>query len=498
MLFLISISGFASGQNYLQTANYQNQTQISKERVSDFPLPVLFRARLNPQPFKQKEKLIRAQDVKVDTVTVDSYFGNPVRSLYSYSSDGFLTIKKNQEEGGNGWVNTTMDSCIYDSVGNKLLSVWKDWTGSAWINSAKNIYTYRTDRKILTSLGEIWNKGKWENSDSSTYTYDIYGNQVSFYKEIWNDSAWVNKTFEMATYDSAGNMLNLTRKTWDDSLGWLKNQRYTFNYDSHKNVLSAIIENGVDYKWQNFYKEVYTYDSVSNKLSYTGRFWKEKDSVWLNSEKYAYTYNIHSYLVTALGQSWDTTKTTWANYVNAQYTHDLYGGTESDYIQRWQDSVWADSALTQYVYDKYGDVIKGDYYTSKGKQWVIDQDGPLQLSYNYNLSHLYFVGYHLDASYTLSGTTGVKNIHSPINRFYCSPNPASSQSVIWLDLKGKTDVDLSLFSLTGQKLKTIFRGSLPKGTYHYPLSLGDLPSGIYFAGLSTNKFARSIKIVWMN
>ncbi len=502
MLFLaVNLSAFLCfGQKGMQVS--PNQTQISRKNFSNWALPVKFYERLNPvntvSLLKHNKKSTNIQNITVDTVVVNSYYENPKRYIYTYSSSGYLTVTLVQDNNNNAWENTTMDVRVYDSLGNKLVSIWENWQDSVWVNSAKNQYTYGPDRTLLTSHGKIWNNGKWENSDSTSYTYDIYGHLLATYKEVWNDSTWINDVFEIAIYDSLGNMLNLTRNTWDDSLGWLKNQQYDYTYDTNQNVLSATIKNGVNFKWQNFYKEIYTYDSANNKLSYVGQLWKEADSIWVNSEKYLYTYNSISRLTNALGQNWDTTSASWVNYVNAQYTHDLYGGIESDYIQRWNDRIWADSALTQYVYDKFGDAIRGDYYISGGTGWAINGDGPLQISYNYNLNQQYFVGYHIEARYTTPSAEGIKNIDNPVSRFACVPNPATSISNIQFDLKKKTNLELSIVSLTGQKISTIYRGSLLKGTYRYPLSMGGFPAGIYFATITTPDFVRSIKIIWMN
>ncbi|UBM62228.1 T9SS type A sorting domain-containing protein [Candidatus Sulfidibacterium hydrothermale] len=488
----------AFGQNKSFDASL-NPEQAKNPSFLLWDFPVNFHERLHPAfPYHDKHnKSLNVQDITLDTVSVTSYFENPKRYIYTYSS-GNLTMTLVQEEGNNGWENNTVNICVYDTSGNKLVSIWENWQDSVWVNAAKNIYTYGFNNVMETCVGEIWNNGEWEKSDSTTYTYDASGKLLSSYKEVWNDSTWVDNTFDLATYDSVGNLVNLTSTVWDDSLGWLKKQQYFYTYDTNHNVLTALIQNGVNFQWQNFYKEEYTYDSANNKLSYIGQTWRETDSTWVNSEQYLYTYDTYGWLTNALGQNWDTVNNQWVNYVNAQYTHDLYGGIESDYVQRWNDSVWADSALTQYVYDKYGDAISGDYYTWDGNSWVINQDGPFQVSYNYNIDYKYFVGYHFDAAYSTPVAEAVKMLKSPVSKFVCIPNPASTSSVIQLNLDEKTNVNLSIFDITGKKLKTIYKGSLPKGTYHYPLSLEAFPSGIYFASVGTAYSIKTIKIVWMN
>ncbi len=499
LLAFFSYVSMSLGQESVKASSFEKK--IAKKDTFNWPLPVKFNARLHPDLASvslSHNKVLGTQqnDITLDTVVVDSYYENFERDIYTYSS-GNLTVTLYQvQENNNTWQNATMNVCVYDTLGNKLVSIWENWKDSVWVNSAKNLYTYGFNRVLLTSVGKIWNNEKWENSDSSTYTYDMNGNLLVYYKETWNDTAWDNDVFELASYDSVGNLLNLTRNIWDDSLGWLRKQRYTYVYDTNQNLLSATIENGINFQWQYFYKEIYTYDAAKNRISYTGQQWREADSTWVNSEKYLYTYNSINRLINALGKNWDSTQ--WVNYVNAQYTHELYGAMETEYIQRWNDSTWADSALTQYVYDKYGDAIQGDYYTSDGKFWVINQDGPLEIAYNYNTNRLYFVGYHIEAFFSTPGAEGLECIKSPLSAFICSPNPASEQSIIRLVMKEKAHVNLSLYSMNGKKIENLYDGTLLKGSYQYPFSLGSLPAGVYFATFSTPKFVKSIKIVWMH
>jgi len=71
-----------------------------------------------------------------------------------------------------------------------------------------------------------------------------------------------------------------------------------------------------------------------------------------------------------------------------------------------------------------------------------------------------------------------------------APNPASNDVIILYQLSGYfTDIDVSIYDLSGKIQKNYSQGSQDSGIYQFPVSVAGLSSGIYFVSLSGNSGA---------
>ena len=82
-----------------------------------------------------------------------------------------------------------------------------------------------------------------------------------------------------------------------------------------------------------------------------------------------------------------------------------------------------------------------------------------------------------------------------ISEFYCSPIPANQQTSINLKLTEKISANISLFDVTGKKLKTIFKGDIEQGEHKYKLATEHLGSGLYFINLIYENHSHSSKLI---
>jgi hypothetical protein len=166
--------------------------------------------------------------------------------------------------------------------------------------------------------------------------------------------------------------------------------------------------------------------------------------------------------------------------------------------QIWKGSAWADTTLAQYVFDKQGNATGGDYYTWNGTAWDQNQDGLLDISYNYNLDQNYFTGYHVDAYYPKSITTGINYLFDNVTGLRCGPNPASDFTNLTFHIEKKTQIEIYLYNLVGEKIQTIYEGALNQGEHRFKVNLQSLPNGIYVAMLASANGNKSIKIINMH
>ncbi|MEG8948168.1 T9SS type A sorting domain-containing protein [Rosettibacter firmus] len=74
-------------------------------------------------------------------------------------------------------------------------------------------------------------------------------------------------------------------------------------------------------------------------------------------------------------------------------------------------------------------------------------------------------------------------------------NPFNSNTIIEFELAVISNVKLELYDVLGRKLRTIISNELQAGRHQFRFDAADLPSGIYFYVLSTNKFIESKKMM---
>lgn len=96
-------------------------------------------------------------------------------------------------------------------------------------------------------------------------------------------------------------------------------------------------------------------------------------------------------------------------------------------------------------------------------------------------------------------TTPVTNNNTPGNQLLASvyPNPAQPSSILAVDVPQTGKVQVDLMNTVGQKIKTIFSGTLSRGKHGIQLSdkINNLPAGTYLLNvLSVNK-ATPVKLV---
>lgn len=77
------------------------------------------------------------------------------------------------------------------------------------------------------------------------------------------------------------------------------------------------------------------------------------------------------------------------------------------------------------------------------------------------------------------------------------PNPFNPTTTISYSLPVKSDVEISLFNLTGKRIKTLVRGQKNAGWHAYQLDGSDLASGIYFYTIKAGKFSATKKMIFV-
>jgi hypothetical protein len=75
------------------------------------------------------------------------------------------------------------------------------------------------------------------------------------------------------------------------------------------------------------------------------------------------------------------------------------------------------------------------------------------------------------------------------------PNPFNPSTTIVFDLAAASDVELAVYNVLGEKVRTVCSDRLPAGSHRVEFESGDLAAGIYFCRLKAGSFSETRKMV---
>ncbi|TFB13647.1 T9SS type A sorting domain-containing protein [Candidatus Marinimicrobia bacterium MT.SAG.4] len=75
------------------------------------------------------------------------------------------------------------------------------------------------------------------------------------------------------------------------------------------------------------------------------------------------------------------------------------------------------------------------------------------------------------------------------------PNPFNPETVIEYEIPIRSEINLIIYNLRGQKVITLIKGEMPAGNHNISWDASNLPSGIYFYRLQAGDFVQTRKMV---
>ncbi len=75
------------------------------------------------------------------------------------------------------------------------------------------------------------------------------------------------------------------------------------------------------------------------------------------------------------------------------------------------------------------------------------------------------------------------------------PNPFNASTVIEYAVTNPGEIELSVYNVLGQKIKTLVKGHHDAGEYSITWNAGDLPSGVYFGRLEAHDRSENVKMM---
>ena len=439
----------------------------------------------------QNNENLRDDDIAffIDTATVQSVSSAPKKYTYTYSDKGYRLTSLEETEVDGEWENSTLNECTYDDAGNMLTSVWKFWDGDNWVNSSKSTNSYSVDNNLLSSINEVWDDGVWKYDAQESFSYNVGGQVVSHVLQIWSSGDWVNQSKEIYVYDDSGNMLTALGELWLSG-AWRNDQQYTYTYDDYNNMLTGLYEQWQDGIWVNITRQTNTYNTANKRTSSLNEQWE--DSVWVNQMNINYTYNDLDYLETSISEIWQNNS--WVNTEKQEFTYGAYGGLETSILESWDGTDWVFYSMTQYVYDENGNALTGNYFVWEGGSWTQNQEGVLDLYYNYCTENEPYFGFSVNAHY-VSLIVGVNNYREHFSDVICYPNPTYGISNVKFNLAKTSLVKLTLTDINGRTLKNIYNGQMKGGAKNLQVLSSELPKGTYFLKLLVNNTVKTMILV---
>ena len=94
--------------------------------------------------------------------------------------------------------------------------------------------------------------------------------------------------------------------------------------------------------------------------------------------------------------------------------------------------------------------------------------------------------------------TSVKSYDIFNENFYASvfPNPIANKLTVQLITKVSQNICLSLFSVLGEKLKSLNFYNNIQDNFSYDIDFNDLPSGIYFLNILVDGSSKTVKLIY--
>jgi hypothetical protein len=98
--------------------------------------------------------------------------------------------------------------------------------------------------------------------------------------------------------------------------------------------------------------------------------------------------------------------------------------------------------------------------------------------------------------YVTDALTGVNDIENTVKTVSLYPNPSNGQSTLSFKTEKSIDLNIALYSMTGQLIQTLESDKIAAGNHSYTLGGNDLADGVYFCriasadGVITKKFTK--------
>jgi len=422
--------------------------------------------------------------------------------FFSVASSGQNSLK---EMKSTTEIKQKLDFVIFEAFDDSLRSL---------VTAFKDEYRYDASGRQTQTVSWDCVKEVCEPNYMDEFTYDSNGNK-SLYSYYHRDSAsgnWILYYKEEMFYDAANNLLRAIESYMDDSTKvWRYTGKFDRTYDADKNLLTSTdfkwdVDNNI---WVNNNKNQYEYDH-GKMVRDTHTIWNDSTGIWVNSNKVDYSYDSAGHETLEVEYQWNVMTSQWGNSNKYEYTYNSNGKVTKEiaYIWNSDQGIWISSWQDEYIWDEFGNLAMDYEYfeiDSTG-QWLTQFK--MVYSYDNTVNHadlilpedFFPIDFFNHKLLILSGLSLVDSTkqwleeeritfqYSEINiggipeislaDIRVFPNPATDNIMIESDMP-MVSAKFELSDIQGRRIlsedltgtrKTISVGNLPSGVYFYQIS----------------------------
>lgn len=411
--------------------------------------------------------------------------------LQAYQEAGLQVICRTDSDtsftwNGSAWVPEYRTTYTYDGQDRLTGFVSEDWNGSAWENSLRVAQTYNGGDFPLTSTVESWETDHWENQARTTFTFSG-GLTTVVLIEFWDGSNWVDVFRTTTTYDGLL-IATSTTEFWQSNV-WVNSGLTTYSYDGSNRNTEILTQAWQGASWVNVSRITFTYDGSGRVSETVTQFWT--GSAWMNTSKIENTYDASDHVILAVSSSWLVTDWTVADVDTSKYSGDKL-------FERVSVVVFPIPSVSRMLYTCDGDclveLIDQDL-TSEGLAKVSTIEMVLETWVN--TSREVFVVEEIVTAVQIETEPWSPSRYELAQNF---PNPFNPSTVITYSLHQYTHVEISVFNILGQHVRTLENGIHAPGVYATTWDGTDdarrpVASGIYLYRLTTEGDVQTRKML---
>ena len=314
----------------------------------------------------------------------------------------------------------------------------------------KATLTNNDDGYPLEYLLQMWDSENsiWIDYYIMLFTYDANNNAIETLMQVWYND-WMNFMYITMTWDASNFLTEMIRQQWDPGAGiWINEERNTYTYDG-SNLMELLDEEWEGGGWINYHLSLYTYDGAGHALE------RLKDE-WIGGA--------------------------WVNYQWNQYSYDGSWNEIEDWVQMWQGGNWENHEIYYQIWEEGNMIEKLMRIWNGSKEWINEY----KETYTYG-------DFAIDED----------NVFQSEKNLISYPNPFTSQTEISFNILQKAVVSLNIYTIKGEKVKTLINNSiLNRDTHKYTWngkneSEDSVENGIYFYKLQIDNYTSVKKLLLM-
>lgn len=337
-----------------------------------------------------------------------------------------------------------------------------DWFNGEWIFSAKHKNTYNFEGKLETILWEWFqaSSGEWIKDAKVIFIYDSLGNKIASSHQVYDGQKFINYFKDEYYYNAANNLLSSVHQNWIDSI-WVNRSKIVWSFTPENVNDTTLFQVWTNAQWVNYQLNIYEYDEKLNIISNLAKRWLENN--WANIGMGSFEYDVNNNCMLNIWKI--ANNNTWENWFRIFYEYDENNNLIHLFGEEWENGQW------------------------------VPEDEPLSVT-NPDGIVIGFIAKELFLHYNPpTSVEGEKNEVNGFNLFQNYPNPFNPNTIISYNIQDYSLVTLNIYNLLGEKIRTLIQQNQAPGKYQINFDGDNLPGGIYFYELITDKIKITKKMI---